>query len=257
MNKVILISIDGMRPDGMRACGNPFVAELERTCAYTYTAQSMVPSVTLPCHFSMAHSVTPSRHGILTNTYVPQVRPVAGIFEQVKHAGGISAMFYGWEPLRDIASPGSLHYATYINAYQRESADTSLTDAAIRVIEESAPDFVFLYMVDTDEKGGHDHGWMSEEYLARIFTALDNAKRVVDRFGDTYSIILMADHGGHDRSHGTAMPEDMTVPLFFRGKAFTPGEIKEELSLLNIAPTIAALMGIPAEREWEGKSIVR
>ena len=256
MNKVILISIDGMRPDGMRACGSPFVFELERTSAYTYTAQSMTPSVTLPCHFSMAHSVTPSRHGILTNTYVPQVRPVAGIFEQVKNAGGITAMFYGWDPLRDIASPGSLHYATYINAYQRESADTALTDAAIRVIEESAPDFVFLYMVDTDEKGGHDHGWMSEEYLARIFTALDNAKRVIDRFGDTYSIILMADHGGHDRSHGTAMPEDMTVPLFFRGKAFTPGEIKEELSLLNIAPTIAALMGIPAEREWEGKSII-
>ena len=27
-NKVILISIDGMRPDGLRACGNPYVKEL-------------------------------------------------------------------------------------------------------------------------------------------------------------------------------------------------------------------------------------
>lgn len=64
---------------------------------------STTPSLTLPCHFSMSHSVPPQRHGILTNTYVPQVHPVDGIFEKIKNAGGISAMFYGWEPLRDIA----------------------------------------------------------------------------------------------------------------------------------------------------------
>lgn len=29
MNKVILISIDGMRPDGLTGCGNPYVKELE------------------------------------------------------------------------------------------------------------------------------------------------------------------------------------------------------------------------------------
>ena len=119
-NKVILISIDGMRSDGLKACGNPFVKELEKMCAYTYSASSMIPSVTFPCHFSMTHSVTPQRHGILTNTYVPQVRPVKGVFEKVAENGGICAMFYGWEPLRDIATPGSLKFATYINAYMEE-----------------------------------------------------------------------------------------------------------------------------------------
>ena len=89
-NKVILISIDGMRPDGLKSCGNSYVKELERLCAYTYSASSMTPSVTLPCHFSMTHSVTPQRHGILTNTYVPQVRPVLGIFEKIRAAHGIS-----------------------------------------------------------------------------------------------------------------------------------------------------------------------
>ena len=101
--KVILISIDGMRPDGLKDCGNPYVKELESMCSYTYKASSTTPSLTLPCHFSMSHSVPPQRHGILTNTYVPQVHPVDGIFEKIKNAGGISAMFYGWEPLRDIA----------------------------------------------------------------------------------------------------------------------------------------------------------
>ena len=233
-NKVILISIDGMRPDGMQTCGNDYVKELEKECAYTYSASSMLPSVTFPCHFSMTHSVTPQRHGILTNTYVPQVRPVVGIFEKISACGGVSSMFYGWEPLRDICLPGTLRFSVYMNSYMKDSTDTALTDEAIRNIEENRPDFVFLYMVETDEKGGHDNGWMSEEY----------------------SVIIMADHGGHGRSHGTEMPEDMIIPLFFRGKEFLPGEISRELSLLDIAPTIARIMGIEPETEWEGKSVI-
>ena len=254
-NKVILISIDGMRSDGLQSCGNAYLKTLEKTCAYTYSASSMIPSVTFPCHFSMTHSVTPERHGILTNTYVPQVRPVKGVFERVNESGGVCAMFYGWEPLRDIASPGALKFATYINAYMEESSDTVLTDEAIKTISKHKPDFAFLYMVETDEKGGHDNGWMSAEYLRRVSTGIDNVKRIIEAFGNEYSVIIMADHGGHDRSHGTQMKEDMTIPLFFYGKEFTAGEIKEPLSLLNIAPTITKIIGIEPAPEWEGTSV--
>lgn len=255
--KVLLISIDGMRPDGLQLCGNPYVKELEKMCAYTYNARSVMPSVTLPCHFSMTHSVIPYRHGILTNTYVPQVRPIAGIFEKVRDAGGVSAMFYGWEPLRDIATPECLKFATFIQSYTDESVDTLLTDAAETCIAKHKPDFVFLYMVDTDEKGGHDTGWMSEEYLRRISIAIDNVKRLVETFGQEYSVIIMADHGGHDRTHGTELPEDMTIPLFFYGPDFIPGEISKEISLLEIAPTIASIMGISPDRDWDGSSLCK
>jgi len=255
-NKVILISIDGMRPDGLKACGNPYVKQLEKDCTFTYNGESAFPSVTFPCHFTMAHSVSPQRHGILSNTYVPQVRPVTGIFEKIRQAGGFSAMFFGWEQLRDIASPGSLKLSVYMDTRLKESVDTLLTDEALRVLAEDKPDFAFLYLVDTDEKGGHDNGWMSEEYLRRLSIAIDNTKRVIDAFGDEYSIVIMSDHGGHDRSHGSAMPEDMTIPLFFRGPDFAKGQEAEGLSLLDIAPTIAALMDIEPEPEWEGHSLI-
>jgi len=253
--KVILISIDGMRPDGLRECSNPFVKEMERLCAYTYNGRSMMPSVTLPCHFTMTHSVTPQRHGILTNTYIPQVRPVKGIFERVKNAGGISAMYYGWEPLRDVALPGTLEYAVYMDSYSKESTDTLLTDEALKRMREDKPDFVFLYMVETDEKGGHDNGWMSEEYLRRISVAIDNVKRVFDEFKDEYYVIVVADHGGHNRSHGTDAPEDMTIPFFFYGEDIEPGEISRELSLLDITPTIAKILGVPMDNDWEGEAV--
>ena len=254
--KVILISIDGMRPDGMVACGNPYVKELEKICTYSYDAQAMEPPVTFPCHYSMAHSVTPDRHGILTNTYVPEVRPVKGLFEQIKAAGGVSAMYYTWEELRDLARPGSLKYSTYIHVCARESSDTVITDEALCSIKENKPDFAFLYMGETDEKGGHGKGWMSERYLQIVSIAIDNVKRVIEELGDEYSVIIMADHGGHDRTHGTSCKEDMTIPLFFYGKDFEGGRVVTGLSLLDIAPTVVKIMGIAPDGEWEGRAII-
>ena len=183
------------------------------------------------------------------------VRPLNGLFEQVKQFGGVGAMYYGWEPLRDIARPASLKFAGYINAYTEESSDTALTDMALSRIRESRPDLVFLYMVETDEKGGHDNGWMTQAYLDVIHKAIDNVRRVVEEFGDEYTIIVTADHGGHDRAHGTEMPEDMTIPQFYLGKRFTPGKVLEDVSILDLAPTAADVIGIPAAQEWEGKSL--
>lgn len=257
MDKVILISIDGMRPDGFLGCGNPFVRELMAKSAYTLTGRTTFPSVTLPCHMSMFHSVPSERHGISTNIYTPMVRPLNGLFEQIAMMGGVSAMYYGWEPLRDIARPGSLKFASYINAYTEASSDTTLTTLALERIRESKPDFVFLYMVETDEKGGHDHGWMTPEYLNILSVALDNVKRVVDACADEYTIIITADHGGHDRAHGSAMDEDMVIPLFFLGKGFTPGKELENVSILDIAPTAADIMGVPKAPEWEGRSLAK
>ena len=97
---------------------------------------------------------------------------------------------------------------------------------------------------------------MSDEYLRRISIAIDNVKRVIERFGDEYSVVLMADHGGHDRSHGSEMPEDMTIPFFFYGKDFEAGKVLENVSLLELAPTIAKVMNIPPVEDWDGHSVI-
>ena len=70
-NKVILISIDAMRPDGFLACKNPYAEEMLKKAYYTLDGKTVLPSVTLPCHMSLFHSVPPQRHGITTNTFVP------------------------------------------------------------------------------------------------------------------------------------------------------------------------------------------
>ena len=111
--KVLLILADGFRPDALAACGHPFADRLLSLGSYCLNTLTVWPSVTLPCHMSLFHSVSPDRHGILTNTYVPQVRPVNGLCEQLKAAGKTSAFFYDWEELRDLSRPASLSYSFF------------------------------------------------------------------------------------------------------------------------------------------------
>ena len=222
-NKVILISIDGMRPDGFLQCGHPFAQQMLKEWSYTLTARSVSPSITLPCHTSIFYSVPPTRHGIFTNLYTPPVRPVKGLAESLAEAGKINAAFYNWETMRHVWRSETMKYTTLIDAYAEENTDAALTDCAIRLIQAREPDFVYLYMVETDDKGGHDHGWMTLEYLKQLANAVGCVQKVFEAAKERYHILVTADHGGHDRTHGTDSPEDMTIPMFFWGKGFEGG----------------------------------
>ena len=95
--RVLLILADGMRPDSLT--GIHKVQEIIKKSSYAMEAKNVTPSVTLPCHMSLFHSVDPSRHGITTNTYAPQVRPINGLCEVIKNNNKSSAMVghtYGW-----------------------------------------------------------------------------------------------------------------------------------------------------------------
>ena len=115
---------------------------------------------------------------------------------------------------------------------------------------------MFLYLVDTDDKGGHDNGWMTQAYLNRVSVAVENIRRVIEECGDEYTVIVTADHGGHDRTHGTDMPEDTTIPMFYFGPQFEAGKRFEGGSILDITPTIAKLMDVTPAPEWEGTSVL-
>ncbi len=254
MKKALVILVDGMRPDGLKACGHPFLTELEAHSHYTYDATTVMPSVTLPCHMSLFHSVDAQRHGILTNTYVPQVRPVNGICEVLKAAKKNCAMFYNWEQLRDLSRPGNLCYSRYIRmqVFGFDESNQMLTDDAISLIKQGIPDFTFLYLGWTDEEG-HAYGWMKQEYITSIYKSMDCVERITRTLPDDYLMVLLADHGGHERSHGTEMPEDMKIPLFFYNRNLQ-SKVLDEANIIDVAPSVINAMGLAPDPDWEGKT---
>ena len=261
-NKVVMILVDGMRPDGMLKCGSEFALQFAETALCDLCAKTVMPSVTLPCHMSLFHSVPPERHGVTTNIFRPMVRPVEGLIEQLDKYEKKCAAFYCWEELRDISRPDHLHMQMCLNMHKYEHTDAMISEFALSYIRDEKPDFAFVYLGETDERGGHDSGWMSSQYLECVRNAWDCIEHICDGLPEEYSIVVLADHGGHDRDHGTDSPSDMTIPVMFNGPSFDPEQPVRgsadggHISIMDVAPTVAKLLGVPAPKEWEGVSII-
>lgn len=252
MQKVVLIVVDGMRPDAIEQLEDTFASKfLEESCT-CLNAQTVMPSVTLPCHMSLFHSVTPERHGILTNTYTPQVRPVKGLCEVLSEAKKRCAAFYNWEPLRDLTRPGSLVHSVFYDETAEAGTDKKVTEAAIKYIKAEKPDFVFLYLGEADEKG-HRYGWMKEAYRQAVAEAWNCIREISENFGNEYAILVTADHGGHGRIHGMDIPEDMTIPLILH--SISSKKVRCA-SILDIAPTVTNLLDVEPDNDWEGESLL-
>lgn len=257
--RAVLTVVDGLRPDAIEDRHAGF-GRLARLGASTMAARSVVPSVTLPCHMSIFHSVPPTRHGVTSNVYTPMARPVPGLAEVVAAEGKRMAAFYSWEPLRDVTRPGSLVHAEHL-AYRGDPqrSDHRTLERALPFVANDAIDVTFLYLGSIDEVG-HDHGWMSDRYRQQVDLVDTLLQRLLDalhhRLATDTTVLLLADHGGHDRSHGTECAEDMTVPFFVAGPHVPRGvPLDGDVSLLDVAPTVAAALHLPVPAAWEGRDV--
>lgn len=251
-----LFMLDGVRPDALSAADCPTLRGAMARGAYTLTAQSVMPSITLPCHTSIFHSVPPARHGITTNVWMPMARPLPGLVDLAKQQLGLRcAFFYNWEELRDLSRPGSLAHAFYVDASYFEHGDDLVADEAVRVLSRDAFDFAFVYFGTVDTVG-HMYGWMSPEYLRQLERVDRQLARVLAALPANATIVIQSDHGGHERTHGTDRAEDMTIPWIAVGPNIKAGHvIQAPVSLLDTAPTLARLLGLKAHAQWEGRAV--
>lgn len=250
---LVLFSVDGMRPDALSPERTPAINGLMSRGAWTLKARTVMPSVTLPCHSSMLRGVDVPRHGITSNVFQPLARPVPSVLDLAHRAGLRTGFFYNWGELRDLCEPGSLDVGVFFQDAHRPQGDARVAAAAVDHQRETPFDLLFVYLGYVDECG-HQHGWMSPEYLEAVAHA-DRCIGQVLEATPSYDVLVVSDHGGHGRSHGTEMDEDMTIPFVLAGDGVTVGEIGSTVRVFDVAPTVAARLGLPPAREWDGNAI--
>lgn len=94
-SRVLILSIDGLRPDAIALAPMPNLLALMQNSAYTLNAQTIYPSVTLPSHTSMLGGICPSKHGVDWNDYLPERGYALGtdLFD-ITHAAGLQTVMY-------------------------------------------------------------------------------------------------------------------------------------------------------------------
>jgi len=252
---VLFVMIYGLRPDAITPERCPTLTGLMARGAYTLQARSVMPSITLPCHMSIFHTVPPGRHGVTTNTWSPMARPLPGLVEAAHQTGRSCAFYYNWEPLRNLSEPGHLQHAYFRNNYDDPSGDHFIAGEAMRSMPLDKPDFAFVYL-GTVDVAGHAFGWMSPRYLAQAGYVDEALGALLAALPPSTHVLVHADHGGHDRSHGTEAPEDMTIPWILAGPGIRAGQaLQTPVSLLDTAPTLARLLDVKPDRQWEGRAV--
>jgi len=256
-NRVIIISVDGLRPDGLLRAQIPRISGLINGGASTFTARTVFPSSTLPAHASMVSGRCVSDHGILWNDLIPSAEPLQGatVFSIAKAAGLRTVMVVGKEKLVTLARPGTVDTFRFVSGSDEQIVQAALEEAS------SGFGILFVHLILPDFFG-HSAGWMSPDYLggigrddAAIGTLLDglSAGGLLDRA----VVILTADHGGHDLTHGTLRDEDMTIPWILYGFGVLPGvSIGVPVSIMDTAATGIWVLGLEVPADWDGRPVV-
>jgi len=255
--RVLIVSFDGLRPDAITEAQMTNVMSLIQTGAYTFGGQTIMPSTTLPSHASMLVGTCPEKHIVRWNEYVPENGFAMGtdIFD-IAHAAGLrTVMVVGKEKLRQVTEPASTDYFAFVDETDKIKDPLTIEQLAMQQILQGFG-LMFVHFPSGD-LAGHEHGWMSRQQL-RAYAADDEsfgfileALRNHGLFQSTL-IILTADHGGHDTTHGTAMLEDTTIPWIISGFGIEPMQLTTQVHTTDTAATIAFALGLPILPEWDG-----
>ncbi len=258
MSKVLLILIDGMRADAVLNCENKYLQTLAKKSRYSFSAKTVMPSYTLPCHASLFFSAPAVDLGIVTNTWCVSENRGKSLADIVASCGKKFGMVHSWGELRDLYSPSSadfVYYKKLASAMDDKLAqEKAHTQIAIDYINSHSPELFYLYLEGVDAVG-HKYGWMSDEYYQTLSNSMDCVKLAIENIPDDYTVIIMADHGGHDRSHGQDTAEDMTIPVVIYADRLDSTEL-DDVSIMDIAPTILDILNIDMPATWHGKSLL-
>ncbi|MBL9214884.1 MAG: alkaline phosphatase family protein [Opitutaceae bacterium] len=267
IERVLIISIDGLRPDRLLLADTPVLHRLIREGSYSFWAQTTAYAITLPSHVSMLTGVNPRKHKIEWNVDLPLKEPVypayPTVFEMARRAGYRTALVAGKSKFEPLARPGTLD-AVRMPA-QDEKDDAHVAAEAARVIRELRPDLLFVHFPAVD-LSGHDFGWGSAEQLGRIARADAHVGELLAALraaglADATLVLVTSDHGGQGRTHDAYDPRSRFIPWIAHGPGVRPGydlTQQEELQIRteDTCATVCHVLGLSLLPYFDGKPVL-
>jgi hypothetical protein len=258
--RVYVIVVDGCNRGRLWQADAPAMDRLARKGTEYLAVEPAYPARTVVCFSSMLTGAAPVEHGMRSN-FAPRLGVrCESVFDLLERDGrrgrlvGIAHLLdpFGKEVVRSVTS-----------VQPTGEIDHSLTAEARRVVDEEDPDLLVLQLLAADQLG-HVRGVRSPEYLDQL---ADTDRRVGEFLAflaergklDDATVILMADHGQGRGigGHGHLDWGERPVPFVVWGEGAVPGAVSHEpRSVLELAATIARLMGLPAPEAARGRPLV-
>jgi predicted AlkP superfamily pyrophosphatase or phosphodiesterase len=213
---VLLLSLDGFRPDYLQALQHTTMAQLAERGALAEALVPVFPTSTFPNHYTQVTGLYPERHGIVANSFYDPQRDQS--YSLGNRAAVQDGSWYRGEPIWVTAErqgrrsatmfwPGSeaeiggLRPSTWLD-YDGSLPHPARIDSVLAWLDrpaETRPAFVTLYFSTVDSEG-HRHGPYAPEVTAaleEVDTALARLVAGLEARGllDRTDLIVTTDHG--------------------------------------------------------------
>ena len=280
INRVIVISIDGLNPRAIEELGQsrtPAFHRLMREGAYTLNARTVrEQTATMPNHTAMltGRRVDAKRggHGYAVNfDYGGTVHQAAGhyvasVFDVVHDNGRSTALFASKAKFRLFRRTWNTHGApdrtgrndgrAKIDRVTIDLNNTRLVAKLDAELRRSPREFTFVHL-SLPDRVGHAHSFMGREYL----DAVQRTDRLLGRILNTVAdrpalrrqtlVLLTADHGGRGAAHYTASKlQNYRIPFMAWGPGVPAGRDLYRLSSSAANPGIS-------RTDYRGKQPIR
>jgi predicted AlkP superfamily pyrophosphatase or phosphodiesterase len=265
--KVLVIGIDGVRPDVLAEVNTPALDALIAEGSFTDAAITGLPSVSGPGWSSFLIGVHPGKHGVFDNSFagenyttypdfltrIEQVRPELTTFAVVD-----------WAPLGRSESglptlSDAIDERIVLDGYELGwlEADEASVDHAERALREGDPDALFVYLGNPDESS-HTSGAIGPEYRDAIAAADAHVARLIEAVtsratyrSEDWLVLVSTDHGRlADGGHGGDTPEERTIFFLASGPSAVVGRPEGEVFIVDVAVTALAHLGIDVDPSW-------
>ena len=285
IRNVVLISIDTCRADHLSCYGfsrptTPHIDAVARDGVVFRQALSPVP-ITTPAHSSMLTGTYPPTNGVRLNNGQRLAESNVTLAEMLRDAGYQTAAFVGGFPL-DAQFGLSQGFGTYDDEFTVKSETSSshsersaedVTRPALAWLDRNhaRPFFLFLHYFDAHlsykppepfATTFADDLYAGEiAYVDRWIGEVIDRLRALRAYDDTL-LIITADHGESRGDHGERAhcifiyQSTQHVPLVIRAPhGIRGGRTDRRVSLVDLVPTVADLVGVPSPGRVQGVSL--
>lgn len=245
--RVVLVIVDGLQLEASR---NMSSLNTLRQYGADMVAITPQPSLSFPTWTNILSGAPPQFSGVTTNWFEGAV-PVETLID-VALAGGRTVVVSAPDDF-DTLYGASRAQASYFRPWgDGEYMTGDFVDQAISMTDRVDPQLVVVHLPDADETA-HDAGADSTAYADVVASIDRDIARLVEALQDertTY--VICADHGHISSGGHGGWERDVTrTPAVFVGARMLTE--RGEISQSDIAPTLAAVLGLPIPAHSAGR----
>ena len=236
--KVLIIGIDGCRPDALTIANTPVIDALISNGIYSPDALNDDITVSGPGWSAILCGVWSNKHLSFDNSFVgTDYVNYPPIFKYIEdyNASLNTVSICNWNPINDYIVQNHADFKLNV------SSDADVSAEAANYLSSNDPDVMFLHFDDVDHVG-HSHGFSPN--VSQYISAIEGVDLLLDPImqsiyqrpnysNEDWLVLVTTDHGGLGTSHGGTSIEEENVFVIASGNSVSQHIILKDSLLVS------------------------